>query len=52
MERLIKRKVFIANGEAFASEAPGWFRVVFSQPRAYVEEGLRRLMTAFEGEVA
>lgn len=47
MERLMAKKVFIANGEAFAGEEPGWFRVVFSQPRAYVEEGLRRLMSAF-----
>lgn len=47
VQRLMAKKVFVANGEAFASEEPGWFRVVFSQPRAYVEEGLRRLMSAF-----
>lgn len=52
MERLMAKKVFIANGEAFAGEEPGWFRIVFSQPKAYVEEGLRRMMMAFEGEVA
>ena len=47
MERLMKRKVFVANGEAFAGEEHGWFRVVFSQPRGYVEEGLRRMIESF-----
>lgn len=50
MERLMRKKVFIANGEAFAGEESGWFRVVFSQPRRYVEEGLGRMVRAFEGE--
>lgn len=51
MERLMGEKVFVANGEAFASEEPGWFRVVFSQPRRYVEEGLKRIIKAFAVEV-
>ena len=52
MERLMAQKVFIANGEAFAGEEPGWFLVVFSQQRTYMEEGLRRMIRAFEGEGA
>lgn len=48
MKRLLEQKVFIADGEEFKGEEPGWFRVVFSQPRVYVEEGLRRVMMAFE----
>lgn len=52
MARLMKEKVFIANGEEFAGEEPGWFRVVFSQPKAYVEEGLRRMMKAFGVKIA
>lgn len=52
MARLMAEKVFIANGEAFAGEESGWFRIVFSQPKEYVEEGLRRMMKAFEVEVA
>lgn len=48
MARLLREKVFIANGETFAGEESGWFRVVFSQPRTYVEEGLRRMVKAFE----
>lgn len=52
MARLMAEKVFIANGEAFAGEEWGWFRIVFSQPKEYVEEGLRRMMKAFEVEVA
>lgn len=49
MARLMKEKVFIASGEAFAGEESGWFRVVFSQPSGYVEEGLRRVVRAFDG---
>ena len=48
MARLMAQKVFVANGEAFAGKEPGWFRVVFSQKREYLQEGLRRLMRAFE----
>ena len=51
MARLMDEKVFIASGEAFAGEECGWFRVVFSQPRVYVEEGLRRVVRAFGREV-
>lgn len=51
MARLMAEKVFIANGEAFAGEESGWFRIVFSQPRGYVDEGLRRMMKAFGVEV-
>ncbi len=50
MARLMGEKVFVASGEAFAGEEAGWFRVVFSQERGYVGEGLRRMMRAFGGE--
>ncbi|KZF20923.1 PLP-dependent transferase [Xylona heveae TC161] len=48
MSRLLAKKVFLASGEAFGSEEPGWFRIVFSQPRPYVEEGLRRILEAMK----
>ena len=51
MARLMAEKVFIANGESFAGEESGWFRIVFSQPREYVAEGLRRMVKAFSVEV-
>jgi aspartate/methionine/tyrosine aminotransferase len=46
MDALLKGKVFIASGAAFGSEKPGWFRIVFTQRREYLDEGLRRIMTA------
>ena len=45
-EKLLDHKIFLASGEAFGSERPGWFRIVFSQPREYLEEGLARMMKA------
>lgn len=44
MKLLLEKKVFIASGAAFGSEKPGWFRIVFSQQRDVLEEGLRRIM--------
>lgn len=45
-EKLLNQRIFLANGEAFGSERPGWFRIVFSQPREYLEEGLERMVKA------
>ncbi len=39
--RLLDAGVFLAPGEEKAEE-PGWFRLVFSQTRGDLEEGLRR----------
>ena len=44
--RLLAHKIFLASGEVFGSEKEGYFRIVFSQPRAYLEEGLRRIVVA------
>lgn len=46
MKLLLQEKVFIASGAAFGSEKPGWFRIVFSQQRDLLDEGLRRIMAA------
>jgi aspartate/methionine/tyrosine aminotransferase len=48
MSKLLEQKVFLASGEAFGSERQGWFRVVFSQPREYLENGLGRILKAIE----
>jgi 1-aminocyclopropane-1-carboxylate synthase len=48
MERLLRQKVFLANGVAFGSEQPGWFRIVFSQPMEYLKEALRRIEVAID----
>lgn len=53
MAELLSAKIFLASGESFGSEKQGWFRIVFSQPRPYLEEGLRRIIVALgleEGE--
>ncbi|KAK2874935.1 hypothetical protein FQN49_001936 [Arthroderma sp. PD_2] len=46
MEELIQKRVFLADGTAFGSEKPGWFRIVFSHPKPFLDEALRRIMAA------
>ncbi|KAF4990711.1 hypothetical protein FGRMN_8315 [Fusarium graminum] len=48
MDKLMKRKVFLASGKAFGSEKPGWFRIVFSHPDEYLDLGLERVMEALQ----
>jgi aspartate/methionine/tyrosine aminotransferase len=44
--KLMAKKIFLASGDATGAEEPGWFRLVFSQPRDYLEEGMRRIIDA------
>ncbi|PWY70304.1 aminotransferase [Aspergillus sclerotioniger CBS 115572] len=46
MEVLLQRKVFLASGGLFGSERSGWFRIVFTHERGYLEEALRRVVLA------
>lgn len=46
MDALIENKVFLASGKVFGSEKPGWFRIVFTNERRYLEEGLGRIIKA------
>ena len=46
MQVLMDEKIFLASGESFGSEKDGWFRIVFSQRRDYLEEGLKRIVKA------
>lgn len=46
MQKLLAKKVFIANGADFGGEEPGWFRIVFTHPRRYLEEGMKRMIEA------
>ncbi|RJE18673.1 hypothetical protein PHISCL_08995 [Aspergillus sclerotialis] len=46
MQKLLEKKVFLANGTGFGSEKPGWFRVVFAHPIPYLEEAMRRILAA------
>lgn len=46
MDALLKRRVFLASGAQFGSEKPGWFRIVFSHKREYLDLGLQRIAAA------
>ena len=48
MDALLRHKIFLASGVAFGSEAPGWFRIIFTHRMEYLDEGLRRIITAVE----
>ncbi|KAM6522019.1 hypothetical protein FALCPG4_011713 [Fusarium falciforme] len=48
MKKLLEKKVFLASGEAFGSEKPGWFRIVFSHPDEYLDMGLERVVEALQ----
>jgi aspartate/methionine/tyrosine aminotransferase len=48
MDALLGEKVFLASGTQFGSESPGWFRIVFSQKRDYLDEGLQRIVAAIQ----
>jgi aspartate/methionine/tyrosine aminotransferase len=45
-EKLLEHKVYVAHGIAYGSEIPGWFRVVFSHPRPWLEEAMQRILDA------
>ncbi|OJJ44445.1 hypothetical protein ASPZODRAFT_71597 [Penicilliopsis zonata CBS 506.65] len=46
MQLLLQHKVFLASGALFGSEQNGWFRIVFSHPREYLREAMRRIIDA------
>ena len=48
-DRLMAEKVFLASGDATGAEEPGWFRLVFTQPREVVREGVERIVGALAG---
>lgn len=45
-KKLKENKIFLASGEDFGSEKPGWFRIVFSHPDEYLDLGLQRTIEA------
>ncbi|KAE8411907.1 pyridoxal phosphate-dependent transferase [Aspergillus pseudocaelatus] len=44
--KLAQHKVHLGVGDDFGSEQPGWFRITFSQHRAQLDEGLKRIVKA------
>lgn len=52
MDALLASKVFLAAGFRFGADEPGWFRIVYSQEKGYLDLGLARVLSALTGEVA
>lgn len=48
MARLREKKVYVGAGYMYASEKPGWFRMVFAHPTPILQEGLQRIAQALE----
>ncbi|KAK2600186.1 hypothetical protein QQS21_005060 [Conoideocrella luteorostrata] len=48
VDALLEARVFLASGLHFGAEEPGWFRIVFTQRRDHLDEGLRRIVSALE----
>ena len=46
MDALLSKRVFLASGMQFGAERPGWFRIVFSHRREYLDLGLQRILQA------
>jgi bifunctional pyridoxal-dependent enzyme with beta-cystathionase and maltose regulon repressor activities len=46
LSRLRSEGVYMTSGATYASEEPGWFRMVIAHPRHVLEEGLSRMMRA------
>ncbi|KAL2809108.1 pyridoxal phosphate-dependent transferase [Aspergillus granulosus] len=46
LSRMRLEKVYLTSGSTYASEEPGWFRVVMAHPRHVLEEGLNRMLRA------
>lgn len=43
---LLEKRVFLASGQDFGAEKPGWFRIVFAHEDYYLQEGLSRIIAA------
>lgn len=49
-QKLLKSKVYVANGTAYGSENSGWFRLVFAHPLPWLEEAMARILRAIHGD--
>ncbi len=48
VSKLLEQKVFLASGQVFGSEQAGWFRIVFSQSKECLMNGLERMLKVTE----
>jgi bifunctional pyridoxal-dependent enzyme with beta-cystathionase and maltose regulon repressor activities len=46
IDGLRREKVYITSGTTYASEEPGWFRMVIAHPQHVLDEGLKRILCA------
>ncbi|KAL6874452.1 1-aminocyclopropane-1-carboxylate synthase [Trichoderma longibrachiatum] len=46
--KMIENKVWLATGEAYRSERPGWFRITFAVDKAELELGIERVMKSLK----
>ncbi|KAL0571666.1 hypothetical protein V5O48_010293 [Marasmius crinis-equi] len=46
--KLMAEKVYLVRGDEAGAEEAGWFRLVFSQPREIVDEGIKRMVRALQ----
>ncbi|EYE98293.1 putative aspartate aminotransferase [Aspergillus ruber CBS 135680] len=46
LECLHREKVYVTSGLTYASEEPGWFRIVIAHPKHVLEEGFKRIVRA------
>ncbi|KAG8533948.1 uncharacterized protein KY384_001689 [Bacidia gigantensis] len=47
-KKLIAKKVFVTNGKFMSAEEPGWYRLIFSQDKRTVEEGIKRIVAVLK----
>ena len=47
-KKLLEKRVYIVSGDEAGAEEPGWFRLVFTQPKELVEECIKRIAEAIE----
>lgn len=46
LDNLRREKVYITAGSTYASEKPGWFRIVIAHPKHILDEGFKRIIQA------
>ena len=44
-KRMFEHKVFLTSGQSMFAEEPGWYRLIFSQDKHVLEEGVKRYVS-------
>lgn len=48
VRRMGEKKVYFTDGKSLCAEEAGWFRVIFSQETAVIDEGFKRLLEVLQ----